>query len=61
MSLINREFGILKLKNRSNFSLVIFGLVLSGIAITNLPSAVAQSASEALQQPFFFVAGRKGE
>lgn len=55
MSLINREFGILKLKNRSNFSLVIFGLVLSGIAITNLPSAVAQSASEALQQPFFLL------
>lgn len=48
----NREFCILKLKNHRGFSVVLLGMLSLLMAITNLPSAIAQSASEALQQPF---------
>jgi cellulose synthase operon protein C len=48
----NREFCKLKFKNRSGFSVVLLGMLSLGMVVANLPSAVAQSASEALQQPF---------
>ena len=48
---LNTKFGILRL-NRSGFSVVLLGMLSLLLAITNLPSALAQSASEALQQPF---------
>ncbi|MGB5961793.1 MAG: tetratricopeptide repeat protein [Coleofasciculaceae cyanobacterium] len=48
----NREFGILKLKNQRGCSVVLLGILSMLMVVTNLPSALAQSASEALQQPF---------
>ena len=39
-------------KNHSSLTVFIFGMLLSGLTIINLPSALAQSATEALQKPF---------
>lgn len=48
---LNREFLKLNL-NRSSFSVVLLGMLSLLMVATNLPSAVAQSANDALQQPF---------